>query len=570
MRARAVTPSTAGPAVAAALAFTGAASLAGLLWIPMDLYDEPALAVGGRIVRAGGLPYLDFYTHYGPLGYSLMALFLGLGNPGIAYRLAQASALAAVAVPLYFVARRISSTRAVAAALISLVLLAFSAAIVSTHFFGFALAVLALELLALGELAIEPRSRDRLWLAAGAAAGLSGLVRPAFAVYSAAAVLGFVLATSRSPGCARRLARFCLGAVVVAGLAWLLLYRAIPPADAWFATIVLPARLTGGAARFLSSALLPPSVGASPQKIFGSLHLAVLFLLVTLAALRSPERRARVASVAGAVIAAATPSLLASASAPGTIAGLIAAALLASAVLSYYFASPSLSSAALRISALAGLASVAFLHYAMARGDQAHVTAALALAVAAAAAVLPALTHRGLAGAIALLAVAILPTLIGAPPYPAYWIGREPGSAWASTATGLASRFPASRFPADAVAAARRADGDASPSSRFVALATDHSRTEGSAIVLFLLSSRLPYTRWYAYDPGVQSTPFVQRQMEDELRRSGSATAVTWKSESFAGAPEADPPRTELDRELRRLYPRVAERFGILEVRENR
>jgi hypothetical protein len=116
----------------------------------------------------------------------------------------------------------------------------------------------------------------------------------------------------------------------------------------------------------------------------------------------------------------------------------------------------------------------------------------------------------------------------------------------------------------------RKADRDASPSSRFVALATDHSRTEGSAIVLFLLSSRLPYTRWYAYDPGIQSTPFVQQRMEEELRRSGSATAVTWKSESFAGVAEADPPRTELDRELRRLYPRVAERFGVLAVREAR
>ncbi len=569
MKARAVTPSAAGAAVAAALALTLIASVAGLLWIPLDLYDEPALAVGGRIVRAGGLPYLDFYTHYGPLGYSLMALFLELGNPGIAYRFAQTAALAAVALPLYFIARRMSSKRTAAAAFAAFVLLAFSSAIVYTHFFAFALAVVALELLALGELAGEPRSRDRLWLAAGAATGLSGLVRPAFAAYACAAVLGFVLATRR-PESAGRLARFFLGAVVAGGLAWLLLYRSIPPADAWFATIVLPARLTGGAARFLSSSLLPPSFGSGLQTIFGSLHLAALFLLATLEALRSPERRANVAAVSGAVIAAATPSLLASASAPGTAAGLAAAALLASAVVSFSFAAPSLSGAAPRISALAGLSSVAFLHYAMTRGDQAHATAAMALAAAAAAAGMPALSRRGRAAAIALLAVAISPTLTGAPPYPAYWIGRDPGGAWVSTATGPAGRFPASRFPADAIAAVRKADRDASPASRFVALATDHSRTEGSAIVLFLLSSRLPYTRWYAYDPGVQSTPFVQRLMEEELRQSGSATAVTWKSESFAGVPEADPPRTELDRELRRLYPRVADRFGVLEVRESR
>ncbi|MET0621026.1 MAG: hypothetical protein ABW056_12150, partial [Thermoanaerobaculia bacterium] len=79
---------------------------------------------------------------------------------------------------------------------------------------------------------------------------------------------------------------------------------------------------------------------------------------------------------------------------------------------------------------------------------------------------------------------------------------------------------------------------------------------------------RLPYTRWYQYDPGVQSAPFVQAQMIEELERSGSETAVTWRSEVFRGLPAVDPPRTALDRRLRELYPRATVGYGDLEVRE--
>ncbi|MFY9549740.1 MAG: hypothetical protein WAU32_01200, partial [Thermoanaerobaculia bacterium] len=223
-----------------------------------------------------------------------------------------------------------------------------------------------------------------------------------------------------------------------------------------------------------------------------------------------------------------------------------------------------------RVSALAGLAAVAFLHYYLTRADQAHLTAALALAAAGAIAQLPRLAPPRRVATAGLLALAVMPLLIGAVAYPLYWIGRTPQLPVVSTATGYWARFPASAFPIEAVAAVERADRGAAPTSRFVALATDHSRTEGSAVVLFLLSSRLPYTRWYAYDPGVQSTPLVQARMVEELERSGSATAITWRSESFDGVPEADPPRTALDRRFRELYPDVAERYGALEVREAR
>src|SRR6185503_19712937 len=177
------------------LAAAWLASCAGLLFISMDLYDEPTLALGGRIVRAGGLPYLDFYTHYGPLGYSLIAVFLGVGNPGIACRLAQALALLAVAVPLVPLARRLASSGAASAALAALLLLNFSAAPAFPHFLAYTFALLAIELIALAELDPASPSGNPLWLAAGAAAGLAGLVRPAFGVYTALAVVGYAVAT---------------------------------------------------------------------------------------------------------------------------------------------------------------------------------------------------------------------------------------------------------------------------------------------------------------------------------------------------------------------------------------
>ena len=570
MTGRASTPSATPTATAAALALTWIASAAGLLWLPLDLYDEPALALGGRIVRAGGLPYVDFYTHYGPLGYSLMACFLSLGNPGIAFRTAQAVALGVVALPLVPLSRGIRTGRILTALLSSSVLLLLSAGTVFSNFFAFALVVLAAELAALGELSPDARKVGLGWLGAGAAAGLAALVRPAFGAYASAALIGFALAT-RGRGPSGRVGRFVLGAIAAAGLAWLLLYPRIPLSDAWFATVVVPSRLTGGTARFLATALLPPRVGPQAQSVFGSFFLAALFLLSTVAAVRAPDRKARAAVAAGALAALAAPGVLAGTRSPGQAASVAAVLLLAAAVASFVFAAPSLAvQAATRISALAGLAAVAFFHYFLTRGDQSHATAALALAATAAIAALPVLSRPGRLAVAVLLAVVIVPTVTGAPPYPLYWLGRRTTTGSVSTATGVFSRLPASAFPAQAVAAVSAADRGASPESRFVALATDHSRTEGSAIVLFLLSTRLPYTRWYAYDPGVQSSALVQEHMMEELEKSGSATAVTWRSESFAGIPETDPPRTALDRKLRELYPRVRDRFGGLEVREAR
>jgi hypothetical protein len=88
-------------------------------------------------------------------------------------------------------------------------------------------------------------------------------------------------------------------------------------------------------------------------------------------------------------------------------------------------------------------------------------------------------------------------------------------------------------------------------------------------VYLFLLSRRLPYTRWFQYDPGLQSSPAVQEQMIGELTTSESAAAVVWRSEAFAYDESAANPagRSAFDDEADRLYGRVVGRFGNYEVR---
>jgi hypothetical protein len=88
-------------------------------------------------------------------------------------------------------------------------------------------------------------------------------------------------------------------------------------------------------------------------------------------------------------------------------------------------------------------------------------------------------------------------------------------------------------------------------------------------VYLFLLSRRLPYTRWFQYDPGVQSSAPVQEEMIRELAQSGSPAAVVWRSEAFAFDPATAlaAARTGFDDVADRAYGRVVARFGNYEVR---
>jgi hypothetical protein len=146
-----------------------------------------------------------------------------------------------------------------------------------------------------------------------------------------------------------------------------------------------------------------------------------------------------------------------------------------------------------------------------------------------------------------------------------YPIVQSPRAFARAATSGLAGPWPASSVPTDCLKAVELADRLAAPGSRFVAVASSHRRTDASAILLFLLSPRRPYTRWYNYDPGIQDSPFVQSLMIGELERSGSTTAVIFPADP--PEPPGEPPATALDRSIAGLYPVRLARFGSYEVR---
>jgi hypothetical protein len=84
-----------------------AASIAGLLCARIHPYDDGILLLGARLVSSGWLPFRDFYTHYGPLGFGVQSLFSGaIAEPGAALRVGQATGLAALAALAAVLARR--------------------------------------------------------------------------------------------------------------------------------------------------------------------------------------------------------------------------------------------------------------------------------------------------------------------------------------------------------------------------------------------------------------------------------------------------------------------------------
>jgi hypothetical protein len=555
------------------LAASWLACLAGLLHIPLDLYDECLLLVGGREVRAGALPYRDFYTHYGPLGYELISWFLPLGNPGLAYRIAQGIVLLGLAVVLAgaVLAVRTAGAGVWTALAAAVAFLGLATAARAPHFFAYGFVIAGLGILAWPERAVPSTGRVGLDALAGASFALAALVRPAFGVYACAGAIGAMLATARGAGQAvRRTALLAAAAAVTALVAWLAFFRRIPLEDAWVATVVIPRQLSLGSSRFVAPALQLDVLRIGARAWIAAVALAATVALALLGALGSAERRARATAAAATALAATLPFVLASAASPGRRATAATAALLALALVAWAFARGWVASdGRRRLAAICGLTSVAFLHYYLSRADIAHLAPSLGLAIAAGLLVLPDLRVRGRVAAVLLIAAATRSPTLGVEQSPPFAIGRAAPAGYASTASGAWRRWPAASFPAEAVSAVRAADAAADPRSRFVAAASDHRSAEGSAVVLFLLSSRLPYTKWYAYDPGVQNSPFVQRLMVDELERSGSRSAVVWSALSFGGTERRpdEPAREPLDRRVLELYPVVAERFGGLAVR---
>ncbi len=541
----------------------GASGL-GLLSVPIGEYDDSVLLVGARLVASGKTPYIDFYTHYGPFGYTVLSALLQIfGHPGLALRIGQIALLAGIAILIHLLFRLLQPQNRFREYAVPLLVLANSQVAMEPAFFGFAFATVGLVLFLLARIAVRAFPATLLTIAAGAALAAAALTRPGFAAYSGGALLLLEASAGRPRFGTLRSPFFTLAllfgaAAFTALLMGVVLYPKIPPVLGFNATVIVPARLMSSGARYLPPAFLPDT-GTAAGGIATGAALAAMTVAWTFAVPRLKVWRfTAVCIAAGGLL----PFLLMLSGHSGRDASLLALTLFVLAGLVAIAGRVELKeSALLRASATFGIAAAAFGHYFWMRADNPHLLPFLTLALVGAALLLASL--RALGGVV-LLGVLLFAYASALRPlfFPAAKL-LEPDIAaslrpWRCTVFSLYER--------NAVAFA---DRQADPGSRFVAVGSSQAWSSGNPIVLFLISSRLPYTRWFHYDPGVQNSPAVQKEMERALEASGSRTAVVWKAGRYLWSVENPKGklRSPFDDYFDRLYPITAARFGPYDVR---
>jgi hypothetical protein len=546
-------------------ALTVLASVLGLLSIPTGVYDDSLMIVGARLVAAGKLPYLDFYTHYGPLGYTLIeGLARVTGSPILAMRILQAALLLLVALLLHVAVRSSSASPHRSEAAMPLAVLALSGSAAFSAFLGFAFAATSLLMYVIARSSPSSSARGLFAIGSGVALAIAALTRPAFAGYVGGAVMLTEAVLVRRARLDRAWTRFGLLLIAViagGGLLWYILYRRIPLSVALEATLVVPMRLTGNGSRYLDPYFLrgSPVIAVLSGAAIGAVTLTWAFL--------APFRPTRIVAMCSSLAIGLFPVLyrLTFPEKPLSSFGLVFFAL---CILSFLAARRILQeSPDLAMAAMTGLASAAFAHYLWIRFDGPHLLPSFGLAACSAALLWMRMRLRARVGVLALfvLVYQVAARSWGEPLLP---LARLRGDAFPVAEEGRL-RWPYEDVPSDPAKAVALADSKADPRSRFVAVASSHAVSQGSPVMLFALSSRLPYTRWFQYDPGLQTSPAVQKQMKCEILDSGSRTAVVWRADRFLFDRRRAPlARSELDAFFDRLYPRVIGRFGDFEVRE--
>jgi hypothetical protein len=542
------------------------ASLLGLLSIPMGVFDDSLLIVGARLLAAGKLPYLDFYTHYGPFGYTLIEGLSRLTQSAIlSMRILQAALLALLAALAHAAVRLSSPKPSRGEVAVPLALLALSGSASFPSFPGFAFATASLLLYAIARGSQSTSARRALGIASGVALALGALIRPAFAGYVGGAILlaeGILFRRrARSDRSWTPFGFLLVGAVATASLLWSLLYRRIPPVVAFEAAMIAPIRLTGSGTRYLEPSFLrgSPLIAVLLGTVIGSLNLVWTFF--------APSRKTRILGMWCSLAIGLLPVLyrLSFPERPLSSYGLVVFALCFLPCLS---ARPLFQeNIDLAAAAVAGLAGAAFAHYLWIRFDGPHLLPSFGLAACGAALMWSRMRVHARLGVLALF---VMTYQVAARSWaePLFPLARLRGDAF-PVFEGERLRWPYEELPSDLVKAVVLADQRADPRSRFVAVASSHAVAQGSPVMLFALSSRLPYTKWFQYDPGLQTTPAVQKQMKREILDSGSRTAVVWRADRFLfDGKRTALSRSELDKFFDRLYPRVIGRFGDFEVRE--
>src|SRR5262249_43484938 len=235
-----------------------AVSAFGLLSMPIGDYDDSLLLMGARLTGVGSIPYVDFYSHYGPFGFTLLSTLTHVfGSPGLALRVGEIVLLVAIAALIHVLYRSLQANSRFGEYAVPLAVGLFSQAAMQPAFFGLAFATIGLGLFVLARTAPAAVPAALTVVVGGALLAVCALIRPAFAAYIAAAVVILEVAAGRPQFGALRASAPALllffGSAALAGAAaWILLYRRIPPTVALDATVFAPARLMGsGGARYL-------------------------------------------------------------------------------------------------------------------------------------------------------------------------------------------------------------------------------------------------------------------------------------------------------------------------------
>jgi hypothetical protein len=545
-----------------------AASALGLLSVPVNVYDDSLLLLGARLVTVGKLPYIDFYTHYGPLGYTILALLVRLfGDPGLALRMGEILLLSGIAILLHVLFRTLQPEPPLREYPVPFLVGVFSTVAVQSSFFGFAFAAGALVLFLLARNAREGLHANLLNVAAGAALAVGVLIRPAFGAYCAGALILLEISGRPRFGSSRNslaaLAVFFGTAACWAVVLWSFLYPGISWSLAFNSTILVPARLVGaGGTRYLDPDFLLEAgisrFGLARAIATGAALVATTIVWTIAVSQRGTRRLAAACVAAGGFL----PILLTVSEHPARDAGFLSLTLFAMAYSVVFSARRALEeSALLRASATFGLVAAAFGHYFWARADKGHLLPMLTLALVGMALLLASLRPMG---RVAVLGLCLFTCVSAAPSvfFPAALLLER----------GIVANLRPWRCTlarADARTAVAFADSQADPKSRFVAVGSSQAWSSADPIQLFLMSSRLPYTRWFQYDPGLQSSAAIQGAMERELEASGSRSAVVWRADKYLVDSERPNPtaRSPFDDFFDRLYPITAAKFGDYEVR---
>src|SRR5436309_7439697 len=359
-------------------------SALGLLSFPIGGYDDSLLMVGARLVASGKLPYKDFYTHYGPLGYTILAALLRLfGHPGLALRIGQIALLTAVAGLLFWLFRSVQPSRRLREYVVAPVVLAFSQVAMEPTFFGFAFGTAGLIFFALARIESRIRPACLLFAAAGVAFAVAALTRPGFVIYLAGALLILEALAGRPQFGALRSPLLALGLVFgtaasTALVLWLLLYSKISPTLALTSAIIVPARLISNGERYRRPIFLQDVWNFQEAIATGSALVAVTVAWVFAIARLKLRRTAAVCIAAGGILLL----WLMLSIHPARNVGFLAMALVALAGLAVFAGRDELKrSALLRTSATFGIAAAAFGHYFWARADVHHLLPFLTLAL---------------------------------------------------------------------------------------------------------------------------------------------------------------------------------------------